>query len=352
MEAPFVSIVIPTYHRSRPLAACLTSVAALDYPRDRFEVIVVDDGGSVSLDGQVGSLRDRLDLTLIKRSARGATQRGPAAARNLGAERARGELLAFIDDDCQPDPGWLRAVADRYMQAPAQAVGGRIVNLPRKDVYARAGQFILDLVYEFYNAGGSKPRFFASNNLAFPRDDFIRVGGFDPGFHCPGGEDRELCDRWIQLGHGMTYAPHAVVYHARPGGFRAFARQYFGYGRGAYLYNRARAARGSGRLRSDLGFYRLLARTAHRPLRGAGASDALLLLALLAVWQIANTAGFAWEGVRSRARQRAPASAIAISASRKPPSSDTSALTRSAAAVPIERHRSRVAQARSSASAT
>jgi len=211
--------------------------------------------------------------------------------------------LAFIDDDCQPDARWLRALADRYMQAPGRAVGGRTVNLPAEDVYSRAGQFILDLVYEFYNAGGSEPRFFASNNLAFPRDRFIRVGGFDPGFRCPGGEDRELCDRWVQLGHGMTYAPHAVVHHARPGGFGAFARQYFGYGRGAYLYHRARAARGSGRLRSDLGFYRLLARTVHRPLRGAGGRDALLLLALLAVWQVANTAGFAWEGVRSRAHR-------------------------------------------------
>jgi len=261
----------------------------------------VDDDGTVSLEGELGTLRDQLDFRLVKPGAQRTTQRGPAAARNAGAERAAGELLVFTDDDCLPAPGWLRALGDRYRQTPGHAVGGRSVNLPPDATYARASQFILDCVDAFYNDNGSGARFFASNNLAVPREGFLRVGGFDPAFRCPGGEDRDLCDRWLQLGYGMTYARDAVVYHTRNGGLPGFARQNFRYGRGAYRYHRARATRGSGRLRTDLSFYRTLARTLHRPLRAAGTADGARLLALLGVWQVANMAGFAWEGLRSLA---------------------------------------------------
>ncbi len=303
-DQPSFSIVVPTYRRSRQLAACLTSLAALDYPRERFEVIVVDDHGSVSLDGELGMLRDRLDFTLVKRDDARTTHRGPAAARNLGAERAAGEVLAFTDDDCLPAPGWLRALGDRYTQAPGHVVGGRAINLPPDAAYARASQVILDCVYAFYNADASDARFFASNNLVVPRERFLRAGGFDTTFRYPGGEDRDLCDRWLELGYGMTYAPDAVVYHDRDGGLPGFARQYFRYGRGAYRYHRARAARGSGPLRTELGFYRALAQNARRALRAVGATDGALLLALLGVWQVANTAGFVWEGLQTLAADR------------------------------------------------
>jgi glycosyltransferase involved in cell wall biosynthesis len=298
---PSVSVVIPTYRRSRELAACLASLSALDYPLDRLEVIVVDDGGGVSFDPE---LRDRLELTVVEPGAMRTARRGPAAARNLGAERAAGELLAFTDDDCLPAPDWLRVLVDRYVQTPGHAVGGRTVNLPPRDAYARASQVILDCVYAFYNADTSDARFLASNNLVLPRERFLHLGGFDSGFRCPGGEDRDLCDRWVHHGYGMTYAREALVYHARSDDLPSFARQYFGYGRGAYRYHRARAKRGSGPMRAELGFYRMLARTAHRPVRAAGAVDGALLLALLGMWQVANTLGFAWEGVRSLALDR------------------------------------------------
>ena len=92
-EAIEVSIVIPTYGRPDQLAACLDSLEALDYPRDRFEVIVVDDGSPQPLPPYGGALR----VTLVRQA-----HAGPAAARNTGAAASRGRWLAFTDDDCRP----------------------------------------------------------------------------------------------------------------------------------------------------------------------------------------------------------------------------------------------------------
>ena len=105
-ELPAISIVIATYGRPRQLAACLEAVSGLDYPRDRFEVIVVDDGGPEPVAPVAEPHRDRLRIR-VERTERG----GPGAARNAGARLADGELLAFIDDDCLPAPGWLRGLA-------------------------------------------------------------------------------------------------------------------------------------------------------------------------------------------------------------------------------------------------
>src|SRR5437867_3420967 len=88
-ERPVFSIVVPTYRRPKQLAACLQALAKLDYARERFEVIVVDDGSTTPPEAVVTSFQDRLQVTLVLQP-----HAGSAAARNTGAERARGEYLA------------------------------------------------------------------------------------------------------------------------------------------------------------------------------------------------------------------------------------------------------------------
>src|SRR5687767_5128657 len=101
----FFSIIIPTYARPKQLAVCLEAIARLNYPRDRFEVIVVDDGSESPPEHVVKSFSERLSLTLLAQP-----NSGPASARNTGAWEAKGEFLAFVDDDCAPDAGWLRGL--------------------------------------------------------------------------------------------------------------------------------------------------------------------------------------------------------------------------------------------------
>ena len=289
-ELPFCSVIIPTHRRPDALTRCLAALAELDYPGDLFEVIVVDDGGGASLETTLAPFRDRLCLRLVHQP-----HGGPGSARNSAAAEARGQLLVLTDDDCLPEPSWLRELAKRGGGDPTCAVGGRTINALPDNSYSRVSQLVLHLVYAHYNADGERPHFFTSNNLAVPADGYSEVGGFDP--ELPTAEDRDLCDRWLGLGNRMAYAPDAVVRHAADLSFTSFVQKHFRYGRGAFRFQ-ASGRSHSSRRRAVLGFYAALPRTLRR-VPEATSKDA----ALLVLWQIANAAGFAWEAVMSTSRR-------------------------------------------------
>ncbi len=291
MNQPLFSVIVPTYGRPGQLTTCLQALAHLHYPREHFEVIVVDDGGATPLDAVIVPFHDRLDVTLLRHP-----HAGPAAARNTGAARAKGQFLAFTDDDCRPALDWLQTLQRRFALVPNQIVGGRTCNALSENPYSTASQIIIDVVYAYYNANPAQARFFASNNLALPASHFLAVGGFDVTFTT--SEDRELCDRWLHHGYGMTYAPEVIVYHAHTLTLRAFWWQHFNYGRGAFRFHRIRARRGSGRFRQELKFYTRLPSLLGRSLSQERGRRILLLAALMLVWQGANVAGFLWERMR------------------------------------------------------
>jgi glycosyltransferase involved in cell wall biosynthesis len=285
------SIIIPTYSRPAELANCLEAIAGQRLAPDSFEVIVVDDGSPAPPDAVVRRFSDRLDIRLLE-----ANHSGPAAARNQGAEQARGRFLAFTDDDCRPAPEWLLALKACCTALPDHLIGGRTLNALEENPYAVTSQLIIDTAYGRYNAlGAGAARFFASNNLALAMDGFRNAGGFDQSFTT--SEDRELCDRWLHHGYRLTYAPEAIVYHAHSLNLRSLWRQHFGYGRGAWRFHRARARRGYGRLRPDWEFYRRLAMAPFARRQGTRTPTSAVLMLMA---QMANGAGFLYEGVRHR----------------------------------------------------
>ena len=284
MAEPFFSVVVATYNREEKLASCLESLACLDYPSDRFQVIVVNDGGAAP-DTIVGSLRRDLDVKLIHQK-----HAGSAAARNTGAAEARGEFLAFTDDDCAPDPRWLAALAQTLSTWPDHLIGGRTVNALPHNVFSTASQLLASYVYSYYNADPHAARFFASNNMSLSAERFRTMGGFDATYTRTAAEDRDLCDRWRYHGYRMTYAPEAVVRHAHDLTFRTFWRQHFNYGRGAHQFHQARSLRDQKPIKLEPpSFYTDMLRCAfvhpesHRPVH---------LAALLMLSQAANAAGF------------------------------------------------------------
>ena len=286
--APDFSIIIPTYNRPTQLRWCLNALTGLEYPRDRFEVIVVDDGSVVPVADVATSFCQRVDLTLL--SVRNA---GPAAARNFGASRARGRHLAFTDDDCTPAPGWLHALDARASGAPGTMVGGRTLNALPGNLCSTLSHLVVDAAYACYNADPDNARFFASNNLAVPTRRFLELGGFDPEFTT--AEDRDLCARWLESGGRLVYAPQAVVCHAHPLTLAGLWRQHFAYGRGAYRFHRTRDR--WRRFAIDRRFYRELVL---RPYARERAGRAVLLTVLLALQQTANAAGFLAEMLAGR----------------------------------------------------
>jgi glycosyltransferase involved in cell wall biosynthesis len=283
--------VVPTRARPRGLATCLLALAEQRYASGLFHVVVVDDGGDSLVEADLASVRAKLDLEVVR-----LAHSGPAAARNAGAARARGELLVFTDDDCRPDPGWLAAFAARFEGAPERAFGGRTVNALPSNPYSTASQLLVSYLYDYYDAARGGAAFFTSNNLAVPARLFREMRGFDPSYPRAAAEDRDFCDRWRARGLDLVYAPEAVVHHAHALTLRGYARQHLDYGRGAAQLHRGRAANGRGPLRLEPpGFYLGLLRY---PVGRARRRDAPLLAALLALSQVATAAGFTWESAR------------------------------------------------------
>lgn len=294
--APFFTVVIPTFDRPRALEACLRALVAQELPRDHFEVVVVDDGSSASPDRVVERFRTTLAIRLIEQPSA-----GPGAARNRGAWAARGQYLAFTDDDCLPDPGWLSALAARIAEHPRVAVGGQVVNALGNGIYSTASQLLIEFLYRYYNADATGGRFFITSNLAVPVAAFRELGGFDASFPLAAAEDRDLCDRWRERGYEMVYAESAVVRHAHALTLVSFCQQHFNYGRGANHLHLARSRRGKGKLRIEpLRFYSALV---WYPLSTAvsARNGALSLLALLS--QVAYASGYLLERVAGRRSQ-------------------------------------------------
>lgn len=291
---PLFSVIVPTFRRRESLASCLRALAAQEVDRDRFEVVVVDDGSALPPRDLVAEFAERLNLRLCEQA-----NAGPAAARNVGAAEARGQYLVFTDDDCRPDPRWLSALAEAVERHPGCAIGGRVENALGDGVYSTASQLLVEFLYEYFNAADTGGRFFITSNLAFPASDFRAIGGFDVSFPLAAAEDRDLCDRWRAGGLEMVYAADAVVHHAHELGPLSFCRQHFNYGRGAYHLHRARARRGERPLRVEpLTFYlRLLS----YPLGRTSAPRAIALSALLLLSQGVYVSGYLLDRLRNRA---------------------------------------------------
>lgn len=292
---PFFSIIVPTFNRPEKLADCLNSLARLDYPYNRFQVVVVDDGSQVSPAPVVSRFYHRLDMTLIQQG-----HAGPAAARNKGAKEAMGEYFAFTDDDCQPASDWLRRLALRFETLPGHAIGGQTLNTLQDNLYSTASELIIGYLYAYYNADPGKARFFTSNNLALPAENFHAIHGFNPAFPRAAGEDREFCERWLDHGFRMTYAPEVQVYHHHALTLSAFCRQHVNYGRGAFRFHKIRRQGRSGRFRIEpLSFYSNLL---GYPFSSERKESASLFSALLFITQIANAAGFLWEWMKQKSK--------------------------------------------------
>jgi len=285
---PFFSIVVPTHGRPEALGDCIKCVKELDYPKDRYELIVVDDGGQ--LPG--GYLADGLASGT---QAKVLPQRrsGPAAARNLGVAEAKGQLLAFTDDDCRPTTGWLKTLAAHLTDNGDCAVAGSTVNLSPNNLFATASETLIEFLRNYYRVSTGRTSFLTSNNFAISRDRYLKAGGFDASFERPGGEDRAFAVAMAMDGVEIVYAPDARVYHANPPSFSSFCRKHFAYGRAARRFRKVCRRGAAGRIGFEpLSFYLKL--IFQPSLRAPGWRSPFLFLLLL-LSQCANSAGYVWE---------------------------------------------------------
>jgi len=276
-----ISVVVPTCDRPAGLNELLAALRRQEPVDGSFEVIVVDDGSRTPVADQLGGTAEGLDLDVIR-----TENRGPAAARNTGVAAARGEFLAFIDDDCLPATDWLSTLDRARREYPEATLGGRTVCGLSGNRWAESSQALEDAVYRRANRDPSRSRFLSSKNLAMPRALFRRCGGFDPAFRF--SEDRDLCARLVGAGERLVYLPDAVVEHMNPSDRRRFWRQHFGYGQGARRFHRRHSG---GSPRVEVGDYAAFASEAlFGPKRPGVARTTVLSLIFLS--QLASLLGY------------------------------------------------------------
>lgn len=212
--APFVSIVIPALNEERFIGQCLAAVARLDYPRDRYEVVVVDNGSS-------DRTRD------IARDAGATVLEAPgvtiSALRNRGARHAKGDVLAFLDADCVAAPGWLGAGIAVLRATGAGVVGARYQH-PQPPHWIEETWY--SQVSDLNQKGPVK--WLSGGNLIVTRGCFAKVGGFDELLTT--SEDVDICNRVRHAGCVIYSDPAIRVVHlGNPKTLRHFFRRELWY---------------------------------------------------------------------------------------------------------------------------
>lgn len=199
---PAFSIVVPAFNAATTVDQCVKSLLEIDYPRELFEIICVDNA---STDNTAAILERFLPHIRILREQ----TRGAAAARNCGILAACHGLIAFTDADCVVDTGWLRALASRVGEPGVGIVGGRIAARQGGNAVERFGERIHDhrrAIEQF------QPPYAITMNWASAKQVLVDVGLFDESLLR--GQDADLAFRIGAAGWRMVYVPDAVVRHS------------------------------------------------------------------------------------------------------------------------------------------
>lgn len=200
LENIFVTVIIPVYNDQNGLSACLNALNAQTWPKDRFEVIVVDNNSSSPI---------RLDQAFSD-FARIVICRTPGsyAARNAGVAASHGKILAFSDADCQPDPNWIETGLRALLQEKERCIIGGEVSFIKHEKLTPVEQYQhLVGFQQFENI--EKLGFTATANLFVSRSQFQRIGPFNEKLLS--GGDREWSWRAAKVGFAVKYAPDAIV---------------------------------------------------------------------------------------------------------------------------------------------
>lgn len=231
-------MVIPTFNRPDELRLCLDGFARQTVPKNKFEIIVVDDGSTVDIEPSVAPFRPALNLRFIR-----AAHAGPGAARNIALKRARAPLLLLYDDDLRPSPDLIEYCLDFHRVHPAEE-DARLLNFGPDPATADSpfAMWAFNTLYPFPGQaaiyGGGH---FWSGTLTAKKSLF-RHGEFDPSYQML--EDAEL---GLRLSHRVDlrvhYEPRLTGTLTRNLTFRQICRRQ--YTHGYFVHLLARKYRGT-----------------------------------------------------------------------------------------------------------
>jgi glycosyltransferase involved in cell wall biosynthesis len=198
---PLLSIIVPVYNGAKTISSCIQHLENLDYPNEKCEIIIVDNNS----DDDTRDIVQTYDVEYLFEK-----KKGPGAARNLGARKARGEILGFVDSDCLVGRTWARELEKSFIDENVAAV----VGLP--DHTTRSTWDLLHSIdYQKYwereQSSGKPLNKICGANCAIRKQVFLGLGGFDEDLLC--FEDIELGFRIVENGYSIEYNPNLKVKH-------------------------------------------------------------------------------------------------------------------------------------------
>lgn len=229
---PTISIMIPTFNRKGVLLEALLSLNKIDYPKDLFEVVVVNDGSTDGTEKAIKSIRKKINYNF--RYFNGG-RRGISHAKNIAIKKAEGEIIVSTDDDCLFEKTWLKKLIKPLNNPNIGAAGGPDRAIKNENVLAKSIDFAFS---SFIGSGGIHGRFLKVKlgntyppgcNMAFKREVVKKIGYFDEAL-AP-GEDTDYNHRIEKAGLKLVHVPKAFVWHRPRNSIKRFIPYIFKRGK-------------------------------------------------------------------------------------------------------------------------
>lgn len=223
VKCPSVSVIVPVLNASSYIEDCIISLISQDFPKDQYEIIIVDNG---SKDDTIDILSEyREYVTILSEN-----KKGSYAARNKGISVSKGEIIAFTDADCIADRNWLKGSYTGFVSKDIGCVVGNVKSYPGKsliEIYSKNKGILSQKV-------GLDSKFLPygqTANVAFRKDVFEKIGNFDNGLLS--GGDADISWRMqIMTKYKLIYNDNSIIEHRHRTSFKGLFWQQFRYGFG------------------------------------------------------------------------------------------------------------------------
>ncbi|MFL2982934.1 MAG: glycosyltransferase [Candidatus Neomarinimicrobiota bacterium] len=224
-----ISIITPTYNRADELGHLLDSISNQSINLDNVQCVISDDGSNDNTKRLIKNWQEKAKFDIIYINQ---NNQGPGAARNHGLEKSSGDLILFIDSDCEAHPQWIEKIILEYANNPFDACGGPD---GAKNDFTLLQKAIDYSMTSFFTTGGMRghsekmlAKFYPrTHNMGITRKIFDTIGGFGDLRH---GQDIEYSNRIRKSGAKIKFIKDALVYHRRRTSLMQFIRQVFNWG--------------------------------------------------------------------------------------------------------------------------